>query len=147
MDFTVSEFTMDSYDEVAALWRESEGVGMSEADSPENIRSYLARNPAMSFVARADGRLVGAVLGGHDGRRGLVHHLVVHRDARRKGIGRKLVDECLRALADAGMRKCLLFVFHANDRGAAFWKALGWSARPDVAIMSKDVELTERDNR
>ncbi len=35
--------------------------------------------------------IVGAILSGHDGRRGFVHHLVVLPEVRRQGIGQQLV--------------------------------------------------------
>ena len=79
---------MKSYDKVLTLWRKSEGVGLSDADSNKSIHSYLKRNPGMSFVAKAEGKIVGAVLGGQDGRRGYIHHLAVRDDFRRQGIGR-----------------------------------------------------------
>ena len=78
---------MTDYTPVIALWELSDGVGLSSADSPEAIQFYLERNPGMSFVAKQDGMVVGAVLSGHDGRRGYIHHLAVHPDYRRQGIG------------------------------------------------------------
>lgn len=75
-----------------ALWRASEGLGLNESDTPDALTVFLARNPALSAVAiAADGRLVGAVLCGHDGRRGTLHHLAVAPDWRGRGIARRLV--------------------------------------------------------
>ena len=80
MTFSISPLTIESYDAVLALWKQCEGVGLSDADSKEGIQRYLDRNPGMSFVATASGVVVGAVLAGHDGRRGYVHHLAVHQE-------------------------------------------------------------------
>lgn len=131
---------IEDYDEVMALWQATEGVGLSKADEPEAIRRYLERNPGMSFVARGeDGALLGAVLSGHDGRRGFLHHLAVHPDCRGQGIGRALVERCMEALANEGIDKCHLFVFKNNYTGRTFWEKTGWSERTTLVLYSKDI--------
>jgi len=139
----IAEFSMRDYDEVIALWRaSSEGVGLSAADAPERIATYLARNPGMSFTAREEqtGRLAGAVLCGHDGRRGYLHHLAVRPDLRGRGIGRALAGRCLDALAREGIDKCHLFVFRENQAGIAFWEHAGWKERGDLLVMSHPID-------
>jgi putative acetyltransferase len=140
MNITISAFTIEIYDGVLALWQKVEGVGLSSADSREGIRSYLERNPGMSFVALKGGQVVGAVLAGHDGRRGYIHHLAVHPDHRRRSLGRRLVDRCLTVLADAGIQKCHLFIFNENTAGIEFWKSMGWVYRSDISVISKTIE-------
>ena len=103
MTIDIAPFSIDLYDDVYALWRQCEGVGLSEADARGNIRAYLERNPGMSFVALAGGRVVGAILAGHDGRRGYVHHLAVHPSLRRHGIARRLVERAVCVLRSAGI--------------------------------------------
>lgn len=133
----ITQFETEFYNEVFALWQQCEGVGLNDADSRESTRAYLRRNPGMSFVAVAGGRIVGAILAGHDGRRGFLHHLAVHPGFRRRGVGRRLVDHCLEALHAARIGKAHLFVFNANSDGIAFWKSAGWAFRSDVAVMSR----------
>ena len=137
MTIKISHFLLEDYEEVFSLWQQCEGIGLSEADSRENIRSYLERNLGLSFIARNNNQLVGAVLAGHDGRRGYIHHLAVHPDWRRQGLGRRLVDQCLQALKKAGILKCHLFIFNTNRAGIFFWKAAGWEFRKDINVMSK----------
>ena len=133
------EFTFDDYDCVFALWEASAGVGLSEADSREAVRRYLERNPGMSFVAFDEGELVGAVLCGHDGRRGLLHHLAVARSHRSRGVGRHLAEMCLDALKRDGIQKAHLFVYYNNHGGVAFWKEMGWYERNELRMMSRDI--------
>ena len=137
MSVTISPFTIDSYDQVLALWQQTEGVGLSSADSRDGIQFYFERNPGMSFLAEVEGTLVGAVLCGHDGRRGYIHHLAVHPDYRCQGIGRQLVDRCLSALQAVGIQKCHLFIYNDNVDGILFWKNIGWTKRADISIVSK----------
>jgi N-acetylglutamate synthase len=139
MSMRLRVFTMDDYDAAYALWQSVEGIGLSEADTRDNIAQFLRRNPGLSFVAEEDGRLVGALLCGNDGRRGFLHHLAVARDHRRAGVGRALVERCLRALAGVGMRKCHIFVLAENAEGRKFWKRIGWEERTTLVVMSHDV--------
>ncbi len=127
------------YPEVFELWDGMPGIGLSSADSPEAVARYLERNPGFSHVARIEGRLVGAVLCGHDGRRGYLQHLAVAPDTRQKGIGRALVDRCINALAAEGITRCHIFVFTDNETGLGFWDSFGWFRRGDLFIMSHDI--------
>jgi len=133
----IRPMTIEDYQRVLALWQASEGVGLSDADSRESIACYLARDPGHSFVTEVNGTLAGAVLCGHDGRRGYIHHLAVHPDYRRRGIGRELAAHCLAALRQAGIQKCHLFVFGENGNGRTFWQDAGWTERVELVLMSQ----------
>jgi ribosomal protein S18 acetylase RimI-like enzyme len=139
MNIDILPFTMDVYADVMELWRASEGIGLSSADSEDRIAYYLNRNPGMSFIAKADGRMIGAVLCGHDGRRGYLHHLAVDKAYRYHGIGQALVGKCLKALEEEGIQKCHLFLIETNLEGRKFWEKVGWSLRRDIAVMSKNL--------
>jgi N-acetylglutamate synthase len=132
-----SEMTMADYDEVFSLWKSTDGIGLSDADSPEGTAAYLAHNPGLSVVVRQEGRLIGAVLCGHDGRRAYLHHLAVAADARCRGIGRKLVDECLARAASQGIQKAHAWVYCENQSGLEFWKQIGWTGRTELQIFSR----------
>lgn len=137
MSISIQPMTIQEYDEVIALWRSSDGVGLSNADTRKNIARYLKRNPGFSMIARDSSRLMGAVLAGHDGRRGFLHHLAVHADYRRQGIGRRLVEHCLTTLEDAGINKCHIYVYSSNDDAISFWSRIGWTERIDLTMMSR----------
>ena len=131
----VRHFRIEDFDAVVALWRRTEGVGLNESDTRRAIAAFLRRNPRLSFVAEKDGRIIGAVLCGHDGRRGYLHHLVVSKRHRRRGIGRQLVDACLAKLRKAGIQKCNIFIFANNTEGMKFWTHTGWSLRTELRLM------------
>lgn len=135
---TVREFAPADYDAAYALWRTSEGIGLNESDSREAIAMFLERNPRLSLVAVDNrGTIVGAVLCGHDGRRGYLHHLAVAVSHRRKGLGRTLVDSCLQRLKALGIPKCTIFLYADNAAGRAFWFKHGWAARDDLVVVQR----------
>ncbi|MCA9995543.1 MAG: GNAT family N-acetyltransferase [Anaerolineales bacterium] len=136
----IRELTLADYDAVYALWQACEGVGLGDSDSREQIAFFLQRNPGLSFVAEVNGRLIGTILGAHDGRRGYVHHLAVHNDFRRQGVARALAEQCQAALKAQGILKCHLFVFNDNERAQAFWRSVGWYDRDDLHMMSLFLE-------
>lgn len=128
---------IEDYDEVLTLWSRTEGL--SRLETRDEFARYLERNAGFSQIARADGQLVGAVLCGHDGRRGYLYHLAVARAHRGQGLARQLVARCLQRLARAGIPRCSLQVYQANESGLEFWRRLGWTARTDVQPFTIDV--------
>ena len=136
----IQSMTMDDYERTIALWSTTGGIGLNAADERDRIRCYLERNAGLSLTATLDGFLVGAVLCGHDGRRGYLHHLAVSASFRGKGIGRRLVEECLRRLADEKIDRCHVFVYPDNELGLAFWRGAGFGRRNDILICSHDIQ-------
>ncbi|MEN8613900.1 GNAT family N-acetyltransferase [Dehalogenimonas sp. THU2] len=140
MTITYQPFSPADYPVAIALWQQCEGIGLSDADSEAAIRSFLDRNPGTSFAAFDGDRLIGTVLGGHDGRRGYLYHLAVHPGYRQQGVGCTLARKCLDALKARGIQKCHLFIFNTNEAGINFWQKLGWTQRQDISVISKVME-------
>lgn len=120
-----------------ALWSSAPGVRTSE--SPEEFGRILARNPGLSCAAVVSGKLVGAVLACHDGRRGYLYHLAVAEPQRKLGIARAIVERCLQRLKAIGIERCSIHLIVDNDGGAAFWKQIGWRERTDLKVMCRDL--------
>ncbi len=139
MNVMIQEMTIDDYETVRELWLNTEGIELADSDSRDGLARFLERNPGLSFVARDGDDVVGAVLCGHDGRRGYIDQLAVCRSHRRQGIGRSLVSRCVYNLMRIGIRKWHLFVFEDNLEAIAFWSKLGWSKRVELVTMSRNV--------
>ena len=133
------EFVIDDYDAAVALWHLLEGIEVAEGDSREEIRAYLLRNPGLSRVAEENGAMVGAVLCGHDGRRGLIYHLAVAPAYQGKGIGKLLVGGCIAQLRDAGIVRALILVAQDNSGAHSFWLRSGWEDVPGALLMGIDL--------
>jgi ribosomal protein S18 acetylase RimI-like enzyme len=127
------------FDAVTALWQASgPGVRLGLSDTPEEITRKLKRDPDLFLVAENEAQVVGAVLGGFDGRRGLVYHLAVTPEARGRGLGTALMAELEARLKAKGCRKYYLLVTHDNTHVTDFYQRLGWSVMP-VNIMGKEI--------
>lgn len=130
---TIRTMTIEDYDEVRALWMTIKGFAIrSIDDSRAGVERFLRRNPATSVVAVEDGRVVGSILCGHDGRRGCMYHVCVHRDYRMRGIGKAMVVYAMNALKEENISKVSLIAFTKNDIGNAFWNRIGWTRRLDL---------------
>ena len=133
INFTIDTMTPADYEDVKALWMTIHGFAIrSIDDSCEGVTKFLKRNPTTSVVARANGEVVGAILCGHDGRRGCLYHVCVREDMRLHGIGKAMVVKCMEALKEEEISKVSLIAFTKNDVGNAFWKQIGWTQRLDL---------------
>lgn len=121
------------YGEVFKLWTATSGMGMRNIDdSKDGISKFLKRNPKTNFIAIEDGRIVGTILCGHDGRRAYIYHTAVEEKYRGRGIGKELVNSVLNSLSKEGINKVALVVFSNNEKGNEFWSSIGWEKREDL---------------
>ena len=134
----IRPMTKEDYDEVYAMWQTTSKRALSNADSREQIERYLDRNAGMIQVAVADGKIVGTVLAGHDGRRGFIHHMAVMPQYRRKGIGHSLANTAIEKIKAEGIDKTHIFCYQNNETGQNFWKDFGFKKRDDVFVYSFD---------
>ena len=110
----------EDYDQLYRLWKTIKGFGIrSMDDSREGVSRFLHRNPATSIVAEAGGEIVGAILCGHDGRRGCFYHVCVREDYRKQGIGKEMAVSAMRALQKEQINKVCLIAFKKNEIGRA----------------------------
>ena len=133
MDYKLRKMEISDYEAVRELWLTIKGFAIrSIDDSYEGIRRFLERNPNTSVVAECKGKVVGAILCCHDGRRGCLYHVCVHEQYRRRGIGRAMVVYCINALENENISNVTLIAFTSNDIGNAFWNEIGWRRRQDL---------------
>ena len=126
-DVQILPMTEADYDAVRALWMTIQGFGIRALDdSREDVVRFIRRNPTTSVVAKADGRVIGSILCGSDGRQGALYHVCVAEGFRRQGIGTRMVGYCMQQLKALGINKVGLIAFTKNGGGNAFWKQIGW---------------------
>ena len=142
MDYMVRQITIDDYDAIYELWNSTEQSRRAlnpVDDSREGIERYLKRNPNTCFAAVKDGKVIGVILTGHDGRRAIIHHLCVHPDCRRTGVAGRLVTLAEEALKKEGIQKIFGLVFKDNEAANAFWEQQGYSLRTNLNYRNKSL--------
>ena len=144
MNMEYKVMTESNYDGVYELWTNTPGMGIN---SREGIEKYIKRNPTTSFVALFEGKIVGAILAGHDGRRGFIQHIAVLSEFRKHGGASTLVNKAMNALEEEGIHKVVLLTFKKNALGNNFWDKMGFTVREDVYYRNKNIhELEYRAN-
>lgn len=131
--FKIREMKIEDFEEVHNLWMTIKGFGIRTIDdSKEGVEVFIKRNPTTSIVAEADGKIVGTILCGHDGRRGCFYHVCVAEAYRKHGIGKSMAVTAMHALQKEKINKVCLIAFKDNAIGNSFWKSVGWTYRDDL---------------
>jgi len=135
------EFRLPSdYTQVITLWQNAgPGIHIRRSDSAEEINKKLQRDPDLFLVAALGEQIIGTVLGGFDGRRGLVYHLAVDANYRKMGIGTSLMTELERRMKLKGCLRSYLLVTHDNVDAIQFYESQNWEPM-DILILTKDLE-------
>jgi len=130
----------EDYLAVRLLWENAgSGIQLRRSDDLEEIHKKLQRDPDLFLVAESAGKIIGTVLGGFDGRRGMVYHLAVEESFRNQGIGEMLMEELERRLQAKGCIRCYLLVTTDNDSAMRFYKKRGWKHMEEVYTYGKDL--------
>jgi ribosomal protein S18 acetylase RimI-like enzyme len=129
----------DDFESVVHLWqRSTPAIHLGFSDTEAEIIRKLTYHPELFLVAEAEGRIIGSVLGGYDGRRGIIYHLAVEESHRNRGAGTALMDEIEDRLQELGCYKAYLLIMRDNQEVAAFYQQLGWQLMP-VVTMGKEL--------
>ena len=130
----------EDFPQVENLWASMErGVSLGRSDTPDEIQKKLTRDPDLFLVAEEDGRIIGTVIGGYDGRRGLLYHLAVAESYRGRGIGSRLMDEVESRLRAKGCLRCYLLVTTNNPEGMQYYEKHGWERMDFVVTYGKNL--------
>jgi len=141
-DLILREFQLlTDYSQVISLWKNAgPGIHLRRSDEKEEITKKLLRDPDLFLVVESGGRIIGTVMGGFDGRRGMVYHLAVEHAYRRLGIGKALMSELEKRMKLKGCIRTYLLVTHDNVDAIRFYESQDWE-QMDLRIYAKD--LTE----
>jgi len=141
----IRKMLLSDYLNVFNLWQNTPGMGLNDKDDSEaGVKKYLLRNPETCFVAEKDGAITGAVLSGHDGRRGLIYHLAVEVPEREKGLGNALLEKAIEALRNEGIAKVYIMVFKHNTAANAFWEKRGFTIPEESLYRAKRLLAIEQ---
>jgi ribosomal protein S18 acetylase RimI-like enzyme len=137
----IREFRFPSdYESVYRLWESIEkGVHIGRSDTLAEIEKKIARDPDLFLVAESNGNIIGSVIGGFDGRRGLIYHLAVATPFRGMGIGSRLMDEVESRLRAKGCLKCYLLVTNDNPEAEGYYQQRGWQPMDTIRLFGKEL--------
>ena len=142
----IRKMTIEDYEGVNALWHGIKGfVLRSIDDSNEGVSRFIKRNPNTCVIAEEDGKIVGSILCGHDGRKGCMYHVCVAEEYRKRGIGTAMVAFALERLHEEEINDVSIVAFSKNDVGNKFWKKLGWEMQAN--LNSYEIRTNERNIR
>ena len=129
----------EDYEEIYNLWESAgSGIHLRRSDQPEEIAKKLQRDPTLFLLAEIDGRIVGSIIGGFDGRRGMMYHMAVAKPFRRKGIGTILMEALELRLKEKGCIRYYLLVAKDNIEAVDFYQKRGWEIM-DLFALGKDL--------
>jgi ribosomal protein S18 acetylase RimI-like enzyme len=135
---TIASLRIEDYDELVALWS---AAGLPARPAGRDTRAEIARQLALPssiyLAARADGRMVGAVLGTHDGRKGWINRLAVLPEHQGQGIARLLVEEAERRLAGEGIGIVACLIEGWNAASVEVFKRLGYEPFEGIHYLTK----------
>jgi ribosomal protein S18 acetylase RimI-like enzyme len=138
--YKIKAMVIEDYNEIINLWKNTRGVGLSgNDDSRKSIKIFLEKNPNTCFVVEYNNEIIGTIMGGNDGRRGHIYHLMVKPEHRKKGLGKKLLEKTEKALKKDGIRKTFLVAFKKNKIGNSFWESNGYETRKDLNYRDKRI--------
>ena len=135
---TIRVSNAGDYDELIALWKASASeISPRGREAREAFARHIARFPGLSLVALDGGRVVGVVLGSHDGRKGWISRLAVLPAYRRRGVAAALVTACDTAIRAEGIEIVAALVEADNPASAALFRKLGYSDEISVHYFRK----------
>jgi ribosomal protein S18 acetylase RimI-like enzyme len=140
MPVNIREFCFpNDYAPTLKLWENIEvGIHVGQSDTSEEIQKKLNRDPDLFLVAELNGQIIGSVIGGYDGRRGIIYHLAVHKTVREQGVGAMLMNEVEKRLQAKGCVKCYLLVVAENENAIQFYENRGWREMKEDRIFGKE---------
>lgn len=121
------DFRNEDYDNVIELWDEAGLPYRPQGrDSRKQIEKELKLGRSIFLVAETEGKVVGTILGTHDGRKGWLNRLAVAKEYRKKGLARKLVEEAERRLGELGLEVIACLIEADNEVAMKVFTRLGY---------------------
>lgn len=144
MNVTIREIRSEDYEALIRFWESIDEIELDDSEGKQDFEFFLRRNKGMSFLALDKEEVIGACLASHNGRRGFLDHLATAPSHRRKGLGKMLVEKCLKVLQAEGIKRNYVFLFKKNAEGRAFFEHIGWSQCDEYVMMSIQLDRNTR---
>ena len=117
---------ISDYNEINELYKSSKKIVLYSTDDKKGYKLFLAKNKELCFVATENDKIIGSIQGATDYKRGYIHHLIVHEDYRKKGIGKKLVSLVIKVLKKLKLSDVVILINNKNKSVKSFYKKIGF---------------------
>ncbi len=135
---SIREFTLQDYDSLIRLWQ---AAGMSYKPNGRDAKSKIAREiiqpTAIFLVAEQDQKMIGAVFGTHDGRKGWINRLAVSPPHQGKGLARRLIEAVENRLEKAGIEIYACLIDEINETSIQVFEHSGYVFHHDIHYYCK----------
>ena len=129
----------EDYEVVYSLWEKAgPGIHLRRSDERNEITKKLQYDPDLFLVAEESGQIVGTVMGGFDGRRGMMYHMAVAQPFRRRGVGTALMEALENKFKEKGCIRYYLLVARDNLESVNFYLERGCEIM-DLYALAKDL--------
>jgi ribosomal protein S18 acetylase RimI-like enzyme len=137
----IRPFTPSDQKAVVSLWKAC-GLVRPWNDPYKDIQRKQQIRPDLFLVGLVDQSIVASVMAGYEGHRGWLNYLAVSPAHQRRGLGRMIVAQAERLLAEAGCPKINLQIRNTNSAVMEFYRRCGYSI-DEVVSMGKRLEHDE----
>jgi ribosomal protein S18 acetylase RimI-like enzyme len=138
--YKYKKMDIKDYKEIIELWKNDQCIVLHyRDDSKKSINNFIKKNPNTCFTVEFKKEIIGTIMGGNDGRRGLIYHLFVKLEHRKNGIGKKLLEKAEKGYKKEGIGKIYLLALKKNKIGNEFWENNKYVFDGDVNFRSKRI--------
>jgi len=118
---------------VVGLWRAC-GLVVPANDPLADIRAKVDFQPELFLVGLVEEKMAATVMAGYEGHRGWINYLAVDPEARRLGLGRRMMEAAEKLLRGLGCQKINLQVRRSNQGVIQFYRKLGFREDQVVSL-------------
>ena len=123
-------------EQVLALWQECDLIHPKN-DPQKDLDRKKGFGEELFLVVEEREKIIGTVMGGYDGHRGIINYLGVHPSFRGQGLGKMLLQAVEQKLKDLGCPQVNLLVWSKNSEVLDFYKKTQYSEANDIVLLRK----------
>lgn len=136
-DIFIRQFKAEDYDRIISLWDSANlPVRPKGRDSYKKVNEQISCRNTILLVAELNNKIIGTILGTHDGRKGWINRLAVDADFHRKNIAKRLVSELESWFEKSGLEVFSCIIDSENTISMELFRKLGYEEW-DVRYFSK----------
>jgi ribosomal protein S18 acetylase RimI-like enzyme len=144
MDYLIRPLDSSDYNAIISLWGRS-GLPFKQKgrDSRENMEREFNRSETCLLGMFDGDKMIGAIVGTSDGRKGWINRLAVDPDYRGRGLASYLIIEAEKFLYDLGIKVIAALIEEYNTPSMSAFIKEGYTCAPKILYFSKRPSVDE----